>query len=377
MIYKFDVYMAEHPTKYFSTLKKFINEPKNLHEMETAEINEIIASWGSVASGSATNYKSEIKLYLNWLAENGVDVKANPQDIVVPVKAAEYFIYSSENLHEYWEKYLASCEREATKTGEYHSRARYLTSYAAHILSFYGLTVEQIIALNIDDVQADGVVGYDLPLTQKDIEVLLEYKHLSEFANNKKMKGEKYIRSTTGVVKKETLDYSVTRGACGEDIKYLKRILTCYNLYKLGRFAEIYMTEKRDGELVDLSYRAIPADWFIEQIGLIIGNEVSSQSLTLYKKCYKTYRAERMAYEAKHNVQPTPVVKGTVVVEQKPDVSELLEALKIVDAAIAEANKMKAKADKMKAEADKMKADADRMKVNLLGIKAQIRKFVK
>lgn len=355
MIYNLEKYVEQFPKRNVTPLKKFESEAKMLHEMSIEEINTIIASWGGTTPPTAYNRKSAIKLYFDWLIENGVKVKANPQEIVVPVKTAEFFIYTSENLHEYWDKYLNSCEREAARTGEFHSRTRYLTSYAANILSFYGLTTNQILALDLSDVQADGVAGYDIPFTQADMNVLLEYKGLNELANNKKIKGTKYIR-TVGTATENTLNRGVAQGALEEDDKILKHILTCNNLYKLGRFAEIYAMEKRRGELVDCSNGAIPADWFIEQISLIIGGEVQPPRLTAYKKKYETYRAERMEYEATHNVQPTPVVEKTVVVERKPDVSGLLEALKYVDIAIAE---------------------VDKMKVNLLGIKAQIQKFVK
>ena len=352
MIYKFDDYIAAFPKKPVSVLKKFENEPKNLHEMSIEEINAIIASWGGTTPATAANRKSIIKVYLDWLAESGVDVKANPEEIVVPIKVAEFFIYTSENVHEYWDRFLSSCEREATKAGEFHSRARYLTSYVADLLSFYGLTTKQILALDLSDVQPDGIIGYDIHFTQADLDVLLEYKNLNEFANRKKFNSSKYIRSS-GTVTEVTLDYGVGHGASGKDVKDVKHLLTCKNMYKLGRYCAIYETEKRNGELVDCSNRGEPADWFIKQIGLVVGGEVKPARLTAYKKDYETYRSERMAYEAKHKSQP---VKKPVVVEKKPDVSGLLEAMKYVDVAIAE---------------------VDRIKVNLLGIKAQIAKFVK
>lgn len=355
MVYKFNEYVAAFPKKPVSILKKFENEPKNLHEMSIEEINAIIASWGGTTPATAMNRKSMIKLYLDWLVETGVPVKANPEEIVVPVKNAEFFIYTSEILHKYWDRYLKSCEREAAKSGEFHSRARYLTSYVSGILSFYGLTAKQILALDLSDVQPSGIANYDIPLTQTDIDVLLEYKGLNELANNKKVIGTKYIRSA-GTVTEDTLDYGIAHGACGKDVKTLKRILTCKNVYKLGRYAEIYAEEKRTGKLVDLSNRAIPADWFIKQIGLIVGGEVKPARITAYKKDYEAYRSERMESEAKQNIQPATKVEKPVVAEQKPDVSGLLEALKYVDVAIAE---------------------VDRIKVNLLGIKAQIARFVK
>lgn len=284
MIYKFEEYVEAFPKKNVSTLKKFVGEAKNLHEMSTEEINAIIATWGAATSGTAANQKSIISLYFDWLTENGVTVAANIDSIVIPIKSAEFLIYSSENLHEYWEKFFTSCERQSAITGDFFSRDKYLTSYVASILSFYGLTSEQILALDLSDVQKDGIIGYDLPLTQTDIDVLLEYKGLNELANNKKVSGHKYIRAA---------------GVVNED--------------------------------------------------------------TLYKKDYEAYRAERMEYEAKNNAEYVAKIDKAFeqlekVAEPKPDVSGLLEALKYVDVAISE---------------------VDKIKVNLLGIKAQITKFVK
>ena len=64
-----------------------------------------------------------------------------------------------------------------------------------------------------------------------------------------------------------------------------------------------------------------------------------------------------MEYEAKNNAEYVAKIdKSFEKVVEKPDVTGLLEALKYGDVAIAE---------------------VDKIKVNLLGIKAQIQKFVK
>jgi len=359
MIYKFDEYVAEFPKKNVSTLKKFESEAKNLHEMSIEEINAIIATWGAVTQATATNQKSIISLYFDWLTKNDIPVTANIDDIIIPIKTAEFLIYSSEMIHEYWEKFFTSCEKAATKTGNFFSRDKYLTSYVADILSFYGLTAEQILALDLSDVQREGVARYDLPLTQRDIDTLVNYKSLNEFANNKKVSGHKYIRAA-GVVNEDTLDRGINHGACQSEDKYLKRLLTFKNAYKLGRYAEIYAEEKRTGKLVDLSNRAVPAEWFLKKIELIVGNELKINRITAYKKDYEAYRSERMKYEAKNNAEYAAKIDKSFEqlekVVEKPDVTGLLEALKYVDATISE---------------------VDKIKVNLLGIKAQITKFVK
>lgn len=344
MVYGLDKYVEAFPKRNVSTLKKFTTESKNLHEMSTDEINAIIATWGGVTSATAFNQKSIIKMYFDWLAQNGFPVRADIDSIVIPIKAAEFLIYSSEILHEYWSRFLASCEREATKTGETFNRNRYLSSYVADILSFYGLTAEQILALTLSDVQPNGVSDYELPLTKADIDILLEYKGLTEFANNKKINGYHYIRSA-GIVRDEVLDRGINQGACEYKDKYLKRLLTFRNVYKLGRYAEIYAEEKRIGKPVDLSNRVIPADWFLKKIELIVGNELKTNRITAYKKDYGAYRKERMEYEAKNNAEYIAKIDNAFEQLEKPTVDrhnlELSEALRYINTTIVEIDKMK------------------------------------
>lgn len=355
MLYKFDEYMEQFPKRSVSTLKKFENEAKNLHEMSTEEINDVVAKWDACIPTTASNHKSAIKLYLDWIVAQGIPVKIDMDNVEFPIKTSQFFIYSAEMLHEYWGKFLKSCDRQATRTGENLNRDGYLASYAADILAFYGLNVEQILELSLSDVQPDGVIGYDLPLSQADIDILFEYKSLTRYSNNKKVDGVQYIRSS-GNIDKSTIDRALYYSECEDKDKYLKRLLTVKNIYKLGRYAEIYNEEKRTGKLVDLSNRIIPVDWFLKKIELIVGGELKGNRITAYKKDYEAYRSERMEHEAKHIPQPVPVPAKLPVAEQKQDITGLREALKYVDAAIAE---------------------VDKMKVNLLGIKAQIQKFVK
>ena len=75
MLYKFDEYVEQFPKRNVSTLKKFVGEAKNLHEMSTEEINAIISTWDAVIPATAANQKSIISLYLDWLTQNGVVVR--------------------------------------------------------------------------------------------------------------------------------------------------------------------------------------------------------------------------------------------------------------------------------------------------------------
>lgn len=89
--------------------------------------------------------------------------------------------------------------------------------------------------------------------------------------------------------------------------------------------------------------------------------DLTGQKFGRLTKDYEAYRLERMEHEAKNNAEYVAKIDKAFeqiekTVEPKPNVSGLLEALKYVDVAISE---------------------VDKIKVNLLGIKAQIEKFVK
>lgn len=399
MLYKFDEYMEQFPKRSVSTLKKFENEAKNLHEMTTEEINGVVAKWDACVPTTVSNHKSTIKLYLDWIAEQGVPVTIDVDNVEFPIKTSQFFIYSAEMLHEYWDKFLKSCDRQATRTGENLNRDGYLASYAADILAFYGLNVEQILGLSLSDVQPDGVIGYDLPLSQADIDILLEYKSLTRYSNNKKVDGVQYIRSS-GNIDKSTIDRALYYSECEDKDKYLKRLLTVKNIYKLGRYAEMYNLEKNTGEVISSAKRATLPDWFLEKMQMIVNSELQGERITAYKKNYLLYKAERAEYEAKQPVskpivtskpavkQPetAPVQKQTV--QQSTTMPKLTTQRQVIQKPVAEPKlDVVQKIEKEKFNPDFLDDvlkyvevaldELSRMRVQLLGIKMQIEEYVK
>ena len=351
MIFKFDEYVQTYPNRVVSTLKKFVNEAKNLHQMSTDEVNDITEKWSATTEASAANIRNTIKLYFEWLENQGIDVLPILDKIVFPIKQAQFLVYDSETLHATWEKLLASCERKATLDGTTGTEDRLLISYAAGILSFYGLTTDEILALDLSDVQKDGVIGYDLPLTEKDIDVLLRYKNLTRFKNNQVLTGTKYIRAVYEV-SADIIDRPLGIVKCCDSEKYLASVLTHKNLSKLGAYSRIYDVEQST-EPLNLSEQYALPEWFFAELEKATGKKLVNSRRSSYKKDYKAYRDERKSFKNQKSVleRSTPVSKKPVlsVPEPKPN-TELLATLAYVTSALTQVDTLKQNLLKIQAE---------------------------
>ena len=177
-------------------------------------------------------------------------------------------------------------------------KSKYYICYATGILAFYGLTDEQIINLQLSDVQPDGVIGYDLPLTEHDIDILLKYKNVTKFSNNMPLIGTTYVRSTRNAsesIDSGFLSRPIWRVKLDDENNYLKSLLRVSNLYKLGLYDKIYQLEKETGQRIEIN--CITPQWFMD-----IVNKTKTSAITLSKKDYIEYRAERNSAKPKEPV---------------------------------------------------------------------------
>lgn len=317
MLYLIDEYKAEFPTRVLTVLNKFTDYEKNLHEMTADEVNAIAAEWKPVSKSTAEDQKSALKSYLVWLTEKGVKVNFTANELVMPVKETEYIVFDSDKIHELWQEVFKALDRQATQTGKNFSTTSYMITYVCGLLSFYGLTMDQIFALDLSDVQPTGIIGYDLPLTEKDIEILLDYKEVNQLDNGKKITGHKYIRSA-GIINPDTIGKPLQKISFEEKDKYLKKALLCRNLYKVGIFGRMYQTEKETYRKLRENSKSFP-EWFIHGVELIAGREVQPNTRTQYKKEYIAYRTERDAYIPEFS-------EPEVITPDNPD-SEIFEML--------------------------------------------------
>lgn len=334
MLYLFDEYVAEYPARATGGLRYFENSPKNLHEMTLGEINEIYSNSPEVSEKTAASHRSIIRLYLKWLQSKGVKCDPTIADEIEHVLIQKkYLIFSTDDL-DYYYQVLEDCLTEiAENGGKKISPVSLLMSHAAGILSFYGLTEEEIIALRYDDVQPDGVQGYDLPLTEKDLRYLIDYKECRA-SNGRPLKGEGYIRSAQNFPINSTfVSRAVWRLKLDATHDYLKSLLHMGNLYQLGVFNRAFEREKKEAKKI-IKNNMTP-EWFIE----MACDDVSPNAVAKTKAKYIDYRTERIETEQKRIEEATsqiekpkqvddPVEKQlSIVMEQWQQLGEAIKKL--------------------------------------------------
>lgn len=299
MLYLIDKYVQEYPDRPLQALEKFKDLPKNLHEMSLAELNDIVKEWNPLTERTAYNQRKSILYYLKWLRYQGIQV--NPQianEIEIPISKRQFLIYSTKDIEYYYNILFKLLEKQAIMENSTFDKSKYYLCYATGILAFYGLTDEQIINLQLSDVQPDGVIGYDLPLTEHDIDILLKYKNVTKFSNNMPLIGTTYVRSTRNAsesIDSGFLSRPIWRVKLDDENNYLKSLLRVSNLYKLGLYDKIYQLEKETGQRIEIN--CITPQWFMD-----IVNKTKTSAITLSKKDYIEYRAERNSAKPKEPV---------------------------------------------------------------------------
>lgn len=344
MLYLIDMYLTEFPDRPSGILDKFRDCPKNLHEMTLDEINKIASTWSPTTAGTAAVYRDRIRYYLEWLQIHGINTNPDiARQINVPVKGEKFLIYSTEDLARYFDVIYNNISRNNIHSGTSIGKEQMFVCHAADILAFYGMTIEQILALNLWDVTPDGVVGYDLPLTKADIDVLMRYKNLKSVGRNTPLLGTKYIRSTkTENPEAKFLITALSRVELSEENEYLHKLLTPTNVYILGFYNRAYEKELQLGKFMNVDERM--PKWFIE---VFDGLHANAATLTAHKKKYAKYREERDLATPK----PVTVTKQLEVTEQpkannndiKILTARLDVATKTLKALVAEIEDIKAK----------------------------------
>lgn len=301
-------YIKEYPKRPLQTLNKFKNIKKYLHEMTLEEINAETKNWKPLAENTANKQKREIRDYFRWLQTKGINI--NPDialEISIPISKVLFLIYSSDDIFYYYEMLFGYLQKTSVINGANFDKRSYLMSYAAGILAFYGLTEEQIINLDLSDVQPDGIIGYDLPLSDKDMTILLEYKNTTKLANKMPLLGTKYIRSpylNAQNIDSAYLSRPIWRIKFDEEHEFLKSLLRVSNLYQLGIYNRTYFHEKQHKEF--LRNNTATPQWFIDMLPFKNAN-----SVCIAKKEYIDYRKERDNATTRIELKDTQSTKST------------------------------------------------------------------
>ena len=318
MLYLIDEYIAEFPDKQHDELLKFKSCEKNLHEMTLSEVNEVVSKWNPVAFSTVYKTKWKIGGYLDWLHDvKNQTINFNIKAVEFPTKdAVPNYIFSTKDIQKYYDILYMAIERKAALDGVNASTKIFRMCHAAGILAFYGLTDKQILALDLSDIQPDGVRGYNLPLTQEDINVLMAYKNTQSYDDFHKIKGTKYIRTATSDGKTADtyfLNRPLSKVSLEEKYTYIKALLKTSQLNLFGKFDEVYHTEAEYCEEISATGR-IP-DWF-KYIFM-----VSPNWLTKIRKQYIEYREARDADEEARKVS------NRVITSQLDDINSKIAEL--------------------------------------------------
>lgn len=287
MLYLISEYMKTFPYKQPLILLNFKETEKSLHEMSIDEVNAITTTWEAVEPSVALCMKREIAAYLDWLSEKGINANFEAKNIVIHTISKDVVgIYSTKDIQKYFDMLVKAVERAEIKTGKSIPLNFLKMSRAIGILSFYGLNEDDILELRRDDVTSDGVKGYDLPLTNDDIDILLEYKNFTTFDNGQDLKGTGYIRmSRAYIVPVKYLNRYLCDLKIDKEHEFLKDILKTNNLRRFGQFNKAYQEEKLHNEKIVLNNKT--PQWFNDIF------QVSVNWLTKMKKEYIAYRDKR------------------------------------------------------------------------------------
>jgi len=294
MVYRLDDYKEAYPNRQFSVLNKFQDGEKNLHEMTLEEINEFVKDWKPTDNDrTVDSWKRDIVNYFKWLQEQGCKADTTIiREIEFPVLEKKYLIYSTADIRYYYSLLFQKLEQQAVLTGKNSSKTTYYMSYASSILMFYGLSEEEIIALDLSDVQPNGIIGYEnLNISEEDMKVLLDYKNLQTLSNGMALIGTKYVRATAK--NKDKIDAAylskpVTR--LDSSFKEIKTLLRPLNIQLLGKFNLVYQYEREHNEFIEIS-KTTP-QWFMDLMG-----SSAEQTVIWHKKEYVKYRQERVSNE--------------------------------------------------------------------------------
>lgn len=316
MLYLISEYASEYPYRNLQGLEKFKNYSKNLHEMSLSEINEIVSQWSPLNTRTAYNQKKQILHYFQWLQSKGEKVDTSIVDnIEIPISKKKFLIFSTKDIKLYYDILFEHLEKKSIINNTEFSKSPFYMCFAAGILSFYGLTAEQIINLNLSDISVNGVTGYDLPLTKEDIDVLMTYKNTTRLGRIPLL-GNKYIRSTHFNTKIDSsyLSRPLWRLTLDSEHIYLRKLLGVNNLYWLGLYSRIYNIEQETGQM---EFRCDTPKWFVDML------EISNAaSISQRKKEYLEYRNEKNNYiSSEESIEQDEIIENIIKEDIKKEIN--------------------------------------------------------
>lgn len=200
------------------------------------------------------------------------------------------YLYSTEDFYEAWDRLMIYADQKATKEGTTFVVSRFVPHKTIGMLSFYGLTLEQILKIYRREVTQQGIAGYDIAFTNRDIDLLLQCKNLMITSNGRPLKGDNLIRTSSD----KPIDAAYARKMfnaieVNKDHKKFREQLMFDKVFIQGGFNRTYHYEVEHH--VDITYNSDGQAFFKKAIGkeeIIYGH-----NLKRYFDQYAEYKQHR------------------------------------------------------------------------------------
>lgn len=168
------------------------------------------------------------------------------------------YVYGIDDLYNKWELLLTEVKKKKISEGRDYYEDNYYTAFAVVLLSWYGVSVENMILIQKDDVSADGIRGYEnISFDKRTIDFFMMYANTDFIHRNKNFGIEKALYTQPTLIR-TTEDMPVTyqtvadmfskvRFPLPKESEWLKKLFTPNQVSLAGQYDRIYQYGKSVG----------------------------------------------------------------------------------------------------------------------------------
>lgn len=165
------------------------------------------------------------------------------------------YVYGIDDLYDKWELLLHEVKRKKISEGRDFYEDNYYTAFAVVLLSWYGISVENMILIQKNDVSADGIKGYEnISFDKRTMDFLMMYANTDFIHRNKNFGVENslfmqstFIRTTEDLpVTYQTVAdlFSKVRFPLLKESQWIKKLFTPNQVLIAGQYDRIYQYGK-------------------------------------------------------------------------------------------------------------------------------------
>ena len=243
----------------------------------------------------------------------------------------QQFIYSVNDFFDKWELLMKDVADRRNKAGKTFYEDFYNCHKAVALLLLHGLTIEQVIEIRLDDLTSDGVKGYDLQLTDREIKFLMEYRNQDGFHRANNERDAIYINYVQNTVVRTSKNVPISKATVNDMLKPIwfedspyRELFKPDILNKAYRYAILYQYCKDNHINMYLEHKALGKELnpHIEKIAEITGLKLDpAEPSKLFRQLKDQYRAKYLIpYEEWLKEQETKQPEEQPKKQLKPEV---------------------------------------------------------